>query len=161
MRPCCLLQAAGRIHRLGQSKEVLVKKFVFRDSIDDAIHQLHAKIKAGEITMCEDGGFPTEALALFRKAGVAQPHVADKKAPVVTTQRRYRSNLKRNWRTYGGQGGFDYGKAVDTRPCLCCGKPVELPGTSVWWGKGRLAYLDGNKEETPRIQGGRNSIGDE
>ena len=41
-------RCAGRIHRLGQTKDVLVKRFAFRNSEDNII-QLHAAIKAGTI----------------------------------------------------------------------------------------------------------------
>ena len=42
--PATEMQAAGRIHRLGQTRDVLVKKFAFRNSIDEQIVELHAKI---------------------------------------------------------------------------------------------------------------------
>jgi len=94
------------------------------------------QVKAGTIAL--DGGkFPPSALALLREHGVAQPHTPDPTAPQTETQRRFRSNDKTNVRVYGGDGLFDYGKSVMTRPCLHCAKPVEVPGTSVWWGKGR------------------------
>ena len=41
------LQAAGRIHRLGQSKEVLCKRFCFRNSVESCIVSVHEKLKAG------------------------------------------------------------------------------------------------------------------
>ena len=47
--PASELQAAGRIHRLGQTKDVLVKRFAFRDSIDERIIKLHGKVERGEI----------------------------------------------------------------------------------------------------------------
>ena len=50
MEPCAdpatELQAAGRIHRLGQTKEVLIKRFAFRNTIEHAIVDLHEEIKA-------------------------------------------------------------------------------------------------------------------
>ena len=44
--PATELQAAGRIHRLGQTKEVLIKRFAFRNTIEHAIVDLHEEIKA-------------------------------------------------------------------------------------------------------------------
>ncbi|EOD22845.1 hypothetical protein EMIHUDRAFT_59280, partial [Emiliania huxleyi CCMP1516] len=35
--PAAEVQAAGRIHRLGQTKDVLVTRFVYRDSIEENI----------------------------------------------------------------------------------------------------------------------------
>ena len=68
----------------------------------------------------------------------------------METQRRYRSTDKRNVRLYGGEGGFDYGKAVQTRACLRCGKGCEIAGTSVWWGKGKWERkLDGCRDDYP------------
>ena len=49
--PSCEVQIAGRIHRLGQSNEVLIKKFAFRDSIDENICKLHDEIRAGRIAI--------------------------------------------------------------------------------------------------------------
>jgi len=79
------------------------------------------------------------------------PHKADTNAPMAETQRRYRSNDPTNVRVWGGDGGFDYGKAVKTQPCLMCGKPVEVPGTSEWWGKGNLSGLNGETSDFPRL----------
>ena len=71
--PAQEIQAAGRIHRLGQKKEVLVKRFVFRQSVEEAILDLHAKISSGDVVIT-DGQFPQSAAELFRKHGVEQPH---------------------------------------------------------------------------------------
>ena len=141
-------QAAGRIHRLGQTKEVLVKRFYFKDSLDEAIDELHQKIRTGDLAL-EGGRFPRAALQVFRDAGVTDPHKRDTKAPMTEAQRRYRSTSKRNVERYGGDGGFDYGKSVKTQPCLQCGAAVEVPGTSVWWGKGNLKSLDGKCDDHP------------
>lgn len=80
---------------------------------------------------------------------MADPHQPDPNAPLVETQRRYRSTDKRNVKAYGGDGGFDYGKAVQTRACLRCGKGCEVAGTSVWWGKGKWLRLNGDTTDHP------------
>ena len=59
--PAHELQAAGRIHRLGQSKEVLVKRFCFRNSFDEAVCDLHKKIKSGK-TSVQNGALPADAV---------------------------------------------------------------------------------------------------
>ena len=69
----------------------------------------------------------------------------------METQWRYRSTDKRNVKTYGGEGGFDYGKAVQTRACLRCGKGCEVAGTSVWWGKGKWLRLNGDTTDHPAV----------
>lgn len=58
------VQAAGRIHRLGQTKDVLIKRFAFRRSLDDAIIQLHAAIKAGSVTVT-DGRIPPSGVRIL------------------------------------------------------------------------------------------------
>ena len=147
-------QAAGRIHRLGQTKEVLVKRFYFRASIDEAIAALHGQIASGGLKLGSGGTFPAEALALFQRHGVAQPHTRDESAPHVETRRRYTSADKANVDRHGGRGGFDYGKKVMTQVCRCCDQPVEVPGTSVWWGKGKWApLLNGCTDDNPACLG--------
>jgi SNF2 family DNA or RNA helicase len=59
--PAHEVQAAGRIHRLGQLKEVLVKRFCFRKSFDEAVCDLHRKIKKGEVSV-ENGALPGSAV---------------------------------------------------------------------------------------------------
>lgn len=135
------------------SASVLVKKFLFRSSLDEAIHALHTKIRAGGVTL-EGGRFPKEALQLFQQHGVTQPHTPDKSADKVEAQRRYRSTDKRNVAIHGGVGGWDYGKKVMTQPCLHCGRPVEIAGTSTWWGLGRWSALDGCTDDHPTLIAG-------
>lgn len=47
--PASEVQAAGRIHRLGQTKLVVVTKYVFEDSCESKIIELHERIQRGEI----------------------------------------------------------------------------------------------------------------
>ena len=54
--------------------QVLIKRFCFRNSIEEAVIDLHAKIKDGSVILT-DGKFPKEAVELFRKHGVEQPHI--------------------------------------------------------------------------------------
>ena len=87
---------------------------------------------------------------MLREHGVAHPHTADDKAPSVETQRRYRSTDKNNVAMYANHnGGYDYGKKVHTRPCLKCSAPVEVSGTSVWWGLGCWSSLNGCTDDFP------------
>ena len=75
-------------------------------------------------------------------------------ADKVEAQRRYRSTDKRNVAIHGGVGGWDYGKKVMTQPCLHCGRPVEIAGTSTWWGLGRWSALDGCTDDHPTLIAG-------
>jgi superfamily II DNA/RNA helicase len=47
--PATEVQAAGRIHRLGQTKRVGVTKYVFEDSCEANVLKLHEKVHAGEL----------------------------------------------------------------------------------------------------------------
>jgi len=141
-------QAAGRIHRLGQTKAVFVKRYLYKNSLDEAVHDLHAKIKDGSISLA-DGTFPPEALELFKRHGVAQPHTADDATLMREVQRRYRSRDMRNRSRHGEGGQYDFGKRVMTRTCATCAKPMEVAGTSVWWGRGRWEQLTGDTSDDP------------
>lgn len=58
------MQAAGRIHRLGQTKDVLIKRFAFRRSLEDNIIQLHAAIEAGTVAVT-DGHIPPAGMRIL------------------------------------------------------------------------------------------------
>jgi len=49
--PAAEAQAAGRIHRLGQIKDVHIKRFVFRDSLDERICALHDALRSGSVVI--------------------------------------------------------------------------------------------------------------
>jgi len=59
MEPCINsseeVQAAGRINRLGQKKEIEVTKFAYKDSIESNIVALHKKITSGELQFTGTG----------------------------------------------------------------------------------------------------------
>jgi len=65
--PAMEVQAAGRIHRLGQSKDVLIKRFAFRDSLDANICELHEQMKRGPSSgvAVTDGALPSLAVKLL------------------------------------------------------------------------------------------------
>lgn len=63
MRPLNLRHRAA-VHRLGQTKDVLVKRLVYRDTIEAAILGLHEKLKAGDLAI-SDGLWPNEAVELI------------------------------------------------------------------------------------------------
>jgi superfamily II DNA or RNA helicase len=62
--PAAEAQAAGRIHRLGQTREVLVTKFVYRNSIEHNITKLHDKISEGALQLC-NGQVPPDGVRLL------------------------------------------------------------------------------------------------
>lgn len=62
--PAAEYQAAGRVHRLGQTKDVMVKRFAFKNSLDSCIIKLHEKIKDGSIQIA-NGFFGTDAVKIL------------------------------------------------------------------------------------------------
>jgi len=66
--PAHEVQAAGRIHRLGQQRDVFVKRYCFRGTIDEKIVALHKKIKSGKLVMV-DGRLPWDAVKEFKNEG--------------------------------------------------------------------------------------------
>ena len=62
--PATEAQAAGRIRRLGQTRGVLIKRFAFRDSLDQEIVSLHAAIKRGDVAIV-DGKIPAKGVCLL------------------------------------------------------------------------------------------------
>ena len=62
--PAAEAQMAGRIHRLGQSRQVLIKKFAYRNSIDENIVTLHERIKHGRIAI-SNGVIPPHGIRLL------------------------------------------------------------------------------------------------
>ena len=64
LHPQMEIQAAGRIHRLGQTKAVTVKKLVFRNTVESSIVTLHDAMKNGSIQV-NDGAFNRAALNIL------------------------------------------------------------------------------------------------
>ena len=65
--PSMEMQAAGRIHRLGQTRDVLVKRLVYRQSIETSILRLHEQIKAGRLRIV-DHKWPNSGLETLQPA---------------------------------------------------------------------------------------------
>jgi len=153
-------QAAGRIHRLGQTKEIHIKRFGFRASIDEAIASLHDKVKSGQVVIV-DKTLPKEALQHFLDHRVAKPHVVlDSEDSVTVVQEGH---------SYAYGAGYGDGRAYDqTQPgglpvgvklpdpfgftyrlsnCTVCGKEQEVPDSLVWWGEGNMTWLTGHTGE--------------
>ena len=64
--PAQEVQAAGRIHRLGQTQDIFIRRYCFRDSIEEAVVALHEQIRKGAFRVL-DGRFPPEADELFER----------------------------------------------------------------------------------------------
>jgi SWI/SNF-related matrix-associated actin-dependent regulator of chromatin subfamily A3 len=55
------VQAAGRIHRMGQTSEVFVKRLCFKQTVEERIVALHAEIDSGRVQIV-DGIVPAPAV---------------------------------------------------------------------------------------------------
>ena len=59
-----------------------MKRFLYKDSLDEATHALHDKIRKGELTL-SGGAFPPEALAVFK----VRPPTSDVRCTMPLTSR--------------------------------------------------------------------------
>jgi len=149
--PAHEVQAAGRIHRLGQTKDVFIKRYAFRDSIEEATDKLHEAVRSGRIKI-RDGRFPPEAHDLFRLHGPSAG--------------LFKQRGDEHGRVIKGEGILDWQGALRrpqakkgeppivlqpsswTRQCteeecrLCSVRRVRR-GSSRWDGTGIFAYLSG------------------
>lgn len=64
--PAVEVQAAGRIHRLGQTKSVQVIRYAFRNSPEENIVRLHKEIVAGRVSIT-DGLVPPAAIKILAR----------------------------------------------------------------------------------------------
>ena len=62
--PSLAAQAAGRIHRLGQSREICIYQLAYKGTLDESILTTHDKIRDGSLTLT-DGRLPDEVQDLF------------------------------------------------------------------------------------------------
>lgn len=132
-----------------------MKRFLYRSSVEEAVHALHAKIRSGAVNLGGDTHvMPYSGVQTFLDHGVARPHVMPAGIATSTVSKQYESHQQSPWLWRNGfnVSSYDYGKTVRTGTCACCGEVTELEGTSVWWGIGGLSYLNGNTEEHPTIQ---------
>lgn len=64
--PAAEVQMAGRIHRLGQTQDVLIKRFIFSETIEERIDQVHAQMRDGRVAIA-NGGLPGNAIAILAR----------------------------------------------------------------------------------------------
>lgn len=135
--PATELQAAGRIHRLGQSKDVFVKRFAFKESYEERVVQLHEKIRAGSAVAVVNGRISAATIQMLsndyfvvvKKEKSAQPSAtkktpekqrAPKRAPQIgaaaggTLQAKQRSSADDTWALLRGPGGASGAERFDS-----------------------------------------------
>ena len=120
--PATELQAAGRIHRLGQTKEVLIKRFAFRNTIEHAIVDLHEEIKAKRLKAGAGNSDPV-VQQVFKKLNLDhEVHMPD---PQHTREFTWEQKVvKKHERQPDGSYGPTYGPSIWWKirrsKCKCC-----------------------------------------
>ena len=163
--PATEAQAAGRIHRLGQTREVLIKRFCFRDTIEEAVCELHSKIKSGEgaaagfesthATPCRvppPATDPTQhPRPLWRAIQVVTCAYPPPNA-VVIVDGRFPKSAAAIFLSHGVTQPHDYSGAVSTvdkigmydknfgyrcreQACVYCARPTIVAGSVRFWGR--------------------------
>jgi len=111
--PATELQAAGRIHRLGQTKEILIVRFAYRDTVEHALIKLHDGLKSGAIKASAlqacGSNVPDAARRAFEECGCHSPHRLDlQRTPLIVNQGAWHSLYR-----------------VTQQQCLDCGASVD------------------------------------
>jgi len=80
LEPCVLpsdeVQAAGRISRLGQTKAISLVRLVAKDTVDEAIIEMHQQFASGAKQFESDGNIPAACIvAMAKKGHTKQPPV--------------------------------------------------------------------------------------
>ena len=157
MDPALEAQAAGRIHRLGQTKEVLIRRFAFSGTVEASILALHAALKAGTLTKRElqdCGGarsvtrnadvapLPAAVREAFSAHGVAEPH---RLVPVEEVEARKQTDARRYDETTGKRNEVVW-EWFSVKRCRCadCGAEVD--------GEGRCTFRGLASERAARAQ---------
>jgi hypothetical protein len=63
------VQAAGRISRLGQTKEISLVRLVAKDTVDEAIIEMHEQLASGAKKFTKEGCIPASCVVAMGKKG--------------------------------------------------------------------------------------------
>jgi hypothetical protein len=63
------VQAAGRISRLGQTKEISLVRLVAKDTVDEAIIEMHEQLASGAKKFTKEGYIPASCIVAMGKKG--------------------------------------------------------------------------------------------
>ena len=66
------MQAAGRISRLGQTKEISLVRLVAKDTVDEAIIEMHEQLASGAKKFTKEGCIPASCVVAMGKKGTTQ-----------------------------------------------------------------------------------------
>ena len=172
MEPCVdpsqETQACGRIQRLGQTKECFITRYCFRDSVEEAVVQLHEKILSKEIEVIDGqvtGGGVENTFARWSMAKLAHDHLGartDTESSGKLESYHYFGEDEDVRRLLAPNGlahrltprdeaidmlGHKFSCEFCEAECSICGTRTPLPGTRRWSGTGAYAYLEGSRAE--------------
>lgn len=151
-------QAVGRIHRLGQTKDVFVWRYCFKDTIEEVIVALHNKIKTGEVQIV-DGRLSGNANDVVQDA-LMQMHAHDfsgeKSVSVARGSDDLSLDFRRHWwlnqssetRDHNAQNNR-WTRWTWKQNCVYCGVCRYVRGTSRYEGTGLFSYLNGIRRDPP------------
>ena len=66
LNPAVETQCAGRVHRLGQTEDIFVKRFCLKDTVEESIVELHTQIAAGTADFSDRVGGTSAKLLVSR-----------------------------------------------------------------------------------------------
>lgn len=147
--------------RLRSLVDSFIKKYCFKDSIEEAIVALHEKIKSGDVKVVDGRFVGTAANNVISDAGKSMtPHSFD--GPVhdthisrresgsnviginfITDARERESLQKKHEQDNQWQRWFK------VRECKFCGRCQDVPGSSTYSGTGLFSYLNDLTRDPP------------
>ena len=118
--PSVAAQAAGRIHRLGQRREVGIVQVAYRDTLDEAVLSVHDRVREGTLAL-RNGYLPPEIDAAFdahRKEHTynKRDNQADVREKLAEAHRIYSRNPRQKDALIR-----DIPLACTVRTCMLCG----------------------------------------
>ena len=97
--PSVAVQAAGRVHRLGQTKEVKIVQLAYRGTLDVPILAVHDQIRDGVLKL-QNGLLPPEVQAMFDAYRAKHKDQSCNNTAEISAKMRQLANLRKSvdWR---------------------------------------------------------------
>jgi len=127
---------------------VLIRRFAYKGTVEEAIVDLHSAQRAGAVSMrdLQDCGgarsvtrntnvkkVPQEVLQAFERHGVGEPHRLDPRATTEEPIRKDTGVTRHDCTTGGHEAVWEWFTVKQSR-CLDCGEAVQLSGLCIFRG---------------------------